>query len=119
MKKENDSPIAQKESAVATDRLFEVAWPRGERVIEPIPFAKRQDTLEGKTIGFMWDWVYRGDEIFPVVEAELSRRYPGIRFVGYDTFGNPHSAHEAEVYKNLPALAAKHGCDAFIVGVGC
>jgi hypothetical protein len=106
-------------AAAASDRLFEVAWPRGEKAIESIPLAKRLDTLEGKTIGIMWDWVYRGDEMFPVVEEELAKRFPGITFVGYDEFGNPHSAHEAEVLQNLPGLAEKHGCDAFIVGVGC
>ena len=106
-------------AAIASEPLFEVAWPRGQRAKETFPFAKRLDTLAGKTIGIMWDWVYRGDEIFPIVEAELAKRYPGIKFVGYDEFGNPHSAHEAEVFENLPMLAEKHGCDAFIVGVGC
>lgn len=99
--------------------VFEVAWPLGPSAVKIIPLAKRLETLKDKTIGEMWDWVYRGDEIYPIVEEELKRRYPGIRFVHYDEFGNPHSANESKVYEDLPALVEKHGCDAFMVGVGC
>ena len=99
--------------------VFEVAWPRGPSAVKIIPLAKRLETLAGKTIGEIWDWVYRGDEIYPVVEEELQRRYPGVKFIHYNEFGNPHSANEPKVYEDLPALAEKHGCDAFIVGVGC
>lgn len=103
----------------AEGEIFEVAWPRGPSAVKIIPLAKRLDTLAGKTIGEMWDWIFRGDEIFPIVEKELKNRYPGIKFINYTEFGNPHTANEAAVYEELPAQAEKHGCDAFIVGVGC
>jgi hypothetical protein len=120
MKKKKDSKfdIANSEEERNVE-IFEVAWPRGPSAVKIIPLAKRLDTLAGKTIGEMWDWIFRGDEIFPVVEKELADRYPGVKFVSYKEFGNPHSANEPKVYEELPALAQKHGCDAFIVGVGC
>ena len=99
--------------------VLEVAWPRGPSAVKIIPLAKRLDTLEGKTICEMWDWVFRGDELFPLLEEELKKRYPGVKFVNFNEFGNPHTAHEAEVYEELPGLAKKHGCDAFIVAIGC
>ena len=119
MKQNSETRSAAIQAVDETERIYEVAWPRGEQEKDDVSPAKRLDTLAGKTIGFVWDWVYRGDEIFPLIEAELTARYPGIRFIGYEEFGNPHSAHEAEVFRNLPELAAKHGCDAFIVGIGC
>lgn len=99
--------------------VLEVAWPLGPSAVQIIPLAKRLDTLNGKTICEMWDWVYRGNEIYPAVEKELERRYPGVKFVNYNNFGNPHSAQEAKVLQDLPDQAKEHGCDAFIVGVGC
>ncbi len=97
----------------------EVAWPRGPSAVKVIPLAKRLDTLAGKTVCEVWDWVFRGDELFPLLEKELTNRYPGIKFVSYNLFGNPFTAREAQVYVELPEQAKKHGCDAFIVGVGC
>lgn len=120
MKKKKDSLFdIENSGGPKNEEIFEVAWPRGPSAVKIIPLAKRLDTLAGKTIGEMWDWIFRGDEIFPIVEKELEDRYPGIKFVNYNEFGNPHSANEAKVYEKLPALAEKHGCDAFMVGVGC
>lgn len=119
MKQQTESQATIKQTNEESEQMYTVAWPGGEKANESIPLAKRLDSLEGKTIGFVWDWVYRGDEIFAFIEAELTERYPGIKFVHYEEFGNPHSAHEAEVFKNLPKLAAQHKCDAFVVGVGC
>jgi hypothetical protein len=98
--------------------VYEVAWPRGPSAVKIIPLAKRLDTLQGKTIGDIWNGVFRGDELFPALEEELQRRYPNIRFVPYKEFGNAFTAHEAKVFGELPAIAKKYGCDAFIVGVG-
>jgi hypothetical protein len=119
MKQQTEPQSSTNQAREESEQIYTVAWPGGEKANENILLAKRLDTLEGKTIGFVWDWVYRGDEIFSFIEAELSQHYPGIKFIHYEEFGNPHSAHEAEVFKNLPKLAAKHGCDAFVVGVGC
>ena len=98
--------------------VYEVAWPRGPSAVKIIPLAKRLDTLRGKTIGEMWNGVFRGDELFPALEEELQKRFPGVKFVNYKEFGNAFTAHEAKVFAELPALAEKYGCAAFIVGVG-
>ncbi len=98
---------------------YEVVWPRGRRVIESSPLAKRLDTLKGKTICELWEWAFRGDEIFPVIEKELAKRYPGIKFVSYEKFGNTHGRDERQFLAALPDKLKQYECDAVISGVGC
>ena len=60
--------------------VYSVVWPRGEDT-GIAPLAGRLDSLEGKTVGFLWDYLFRGDEIFPLLEEGLKERYPKIKFV--------------------------------------
>jgi hypothetical protein len=83
------------------------------------PVAPRLDTLAGKTIGQLWDDLFRGDEIFPMLETALAGRFPGVRFVGYRTFGSTHGAEEQDVLRALPARMREHGVDAVISGMAC
>ncbi|MBI2866231.1 MAG: hypothetical protein HYX99_02575 [Chloroflexi bacterium] len=99
--------------------MYEVVWPRGRRLVEEARFARRLDTLQGKTVGFLWDWMFRGDEIFPVMERELARRYAGLQFVGYQEFGSTHGGTEAQVLAALPDKLKEHHCDAVVSGMGC
>ena len=66
--------------------IHDVVWPRAARQMEIAPVAPRLDTLEGKTVGFVWDYLFRGDEIFTLLEEGLKQRYPKIKFVNYDGF---------------------------------
>ena len=99
--------------------MYEVVWPLGKRAVKAQRYAQRLDTLQGKTIGELWDWVFRGEDIFPMIEDELTKRYPGIKFVNYSVFGSIYGFKESELIKSLPDLLHKHGCDAVISGVGC
>ncbi|MFC1933942.1 hypothetical protein ACFLXX_02155 [Chloroflexota bacterium] len=99
--------------------MYEVVWPRGKKVVENVRFARRLDTLEGKTIGFLWDWIFHGDKMFPVIEKELSKRYPGVKFVGYEEFGSTHGGRESENIAALPDKFKQNKCDAVMSGVGC
>jgi hypothetical protein len=98
---------------------YEVVWPRGRRTAEIARLANRLDTLEGKTICALWDWVFRGDEVFPLVGKELTRRYPGLHFVSYEVFGSTHGGNEAEVLAALPGKLKEYKCDGVISGIGC
>ena len=99
--------------------VHRVVWPRGTRKTEAASLAPRLDTLEGKTIGQLWDDLFRGDEIFPILEEALVRRYPGLRFVRYDAFGSTHGAAEHRVIAELPATLQRFGVDAVISGMAC
>ncbi|MDP6349147.1 MAG: hypothetical protein QGG58_05080, partial [Chloroflexota bacterium] len=48
--------------------------------------------LRDKTVAVIWNYVFRGEEIFPLLEGELVRRFPGIEFVKPDQFGNTHGS---------------------------
>ena len=99
--------------------VYEVLWPRGEKVVQQVPYAQRLDTLEGKTICELWDWIFRGDEIFPVIEKELTKRYPGVKLVNYEAFGCTHGGDEAEAIAALSDRLKENNCDAVISGLGC
>ena len=98
---------------------YEVVWPRGKRVKTGGRLAKRLDTLQGKVVCELWDWVFKGDEMFKVWEQELPRRYPGIKFVSWKEFGEIHGGNEKEVLAALPQKLEQYRCDAVICGVGC
>jgi hypothetical protein len=66
---------------------YSVVWPRSPRTVKMSPNAKRLDSLKGKTIAQLSDYVFRGDEIFPIIEEEISKRFPDTKFVNYQTFG--------------------------------
>lgn len=96
-----------------------VVWPRGRKIGEVRDLAPRLAGLDGKTIGELWDDLFRGDEIFPLLEAELGRRFPGVRFVRYDAFGSTHGADEQRVLAELPDKLRRYDVDAVISGMGC
>jgi len=99
--------------------MYEVVWPRGKKVVERGGFARRLDSLEGKTVGFLWDWIFRGDEIFPVIQKELAKRYSRINFVGYDKFGTVHGVEERDNIIALPDKLKDNRVQAVITGIGC
>jgi hypothetical protein len=99
--------------------IYRVVWPRGARTVQTADVAPRLRTLEGKTIAQLWDDLFRGDEIFPILEAELGRRFSGVRFVRYDVFGSTHGRDEARVLAELPDKLRQHEVDAVISGMAC
>src|SRR5678816_2188518 len=99
--------------------IYRVVWPRGARTVQASNVAPRLSTLEGKTIGQLWDDLFRGDEIFPTLEEELGRRFPGVRFVRYDTFGSTHGRHEGKVLAELPEMTASTWWRRSISGMAC
>jgi hypothetical protein len=98
---------------------YDVVWPRSPMGVQAHRAAPRLDSLDGKRIGFLWDHLFRGDELFPVLERELTARHPGLEVLGHEIFGNTHGADERERIATLPAdLKARH-VDAVVSGMGC
>jgi hypothetical protein len=99
---------------------FQVVWPGSPRGVQTRALAPRlPGTLVGQRIGFLWDYLFRGEELFPELQRELSIRYPGVEFVGYDAFGNLHGPEEAQLVGEIPSVIAARGIDAVVSGVGC
>ena len=98
---------------------YDVVWPKSPRGVQSRPLADRVDTLNGKRVAFLWDHLFRGDEIFPVLETELVERFPDVEIVGYDVFGNTHGRDEKEMVAGLPnGLSSRH-IDAVVSAMGC
>ena len=101
------------------DGYYEALWPRSPRQARGKPLAKRLDTLAGKTVALVWDYLFRGDEVFECLEAGFKARYPSVRFVSWREFGNTHGSDEREVVAALPQRFRELGVDALISGMGC
>ena len=102
-----------------SDGYYEVYWPRGPRQARIKALAKRLDTLNGKRIALLWDYLFRGNEIYDTLSTELQQRFPGVNFVDWKEFGNIHGTHEREVVAALPQKFKELGVDAAITGLGC
>lgn len=102
-----------------TDGLYEVVWPSGERKQALQPLAKRLDTLNGKTIAQLWDFLFAGDEVFSQLEQELRAKYPEVKFVSWREFGSTHAVNEKELLASLPQRFKELGVDAAISSMAC
>ncbi len=96
---------------------FDVVWPRSRQQVPPGAFASRLDSLEDATVAQLWDFAFRGDEIFTALEEGLKARYPRIRFVSWREFGNTHGSDEHAILDSLPERLRALGVDAVISGI--
>ena len=98
---------------------YEALWPRSPRQAKVQPLAPRLNTLEGKTIAWVWDYVFRGNEVFAQLEDSLKARYPGVKFINWSEFGSTHGSEEREVVATLAQKLKTLGADAVVSGMGC
>ncbi len=97
---------------------YGVVWPLGRSTSERVDLSPPISDLSGKTVGEMWDYLFKGDSMFTILREKLRARYPDIKFVDYSEFGNTHGPKEREVVGKLPEALREHGCDIVISGVG-
>lgn len=102
----------------STEPHYDIVWPLGKPAYATRAPNERVADLSNKVIGETWDYLFRGEEWFPILREELSRRFPGIRFVTYDTFGNLHGPNQRTLIAKLPELLKQHQVDAVISGIG-
>lgn len=99
--------------------LYDVVWPCGERRLKMRPLAKRLDTLNGKTVAQLWDFLFAGDEVFTALEEKLHEQYPDTKFVSWREFGSTHAVNEKELLASLPQRCKDLGVDAAISSMAC
>jgi hypothetical protein len=116
-----DSPLIAtgKGDMTAKPGEYDVVWPRSQRMVGVRPLARRLDSLEGKKVAQLWDYLFRGDEVFSILEDGLSDRYRGLEFISWREFGNTHGEDEAKVLAGLPARLKQMGVSAVVSGMGC
>ena len=101
------------------EATYEVVWPKSPSGVQQQRKASRLTTLEGARVAFLWDYVFRGDELFPILEDELIRRFPDVEIVGFEEFGNLHGSDEKERVGRLGADLQHRRIDAVVSGMGC
>ena len=98
---------------------YDVVWPKSPRGVQSVALAPRLESLDGRRVAFLWDYLFRGDELFPLLHEQLAERFPSVEILDYDLFGNTHGADEREMIEALPAALREHGVDAVVSGIGC
>ena len=106
-------------SKQSNDGYFEAYWPRGTRQQHARPLAPRLTCLEGKTVAQLWDYLFKGDEVFMLLEAGLRKKFPGVKFVSWRDFGSTHGGEEKAALAELPERFRELGVDAVISGMAC
>ena len=99
-----------------------VVSPLGVQVVKAEQTAPRLSDLNGKTIGEVWNGVFKGDVTFPLIRKALQARYPRARIVPFTEFpylkGADDPAAQRERASRIATLAQEKCCDAVISGNG-
>lgn len=103
---------------MSMEARYDVVWPLGRKAFAESDTVQRVGDLSGKTVAAIWDYLFRGDEIFEIVSKKLAATYPGMRFVPYQLFGNTHGSQQRELVAQIPGKLAEHKVDAVISSVG-
>ena len=98
---------------------YQTVWPRSRQAVDRQALADRPSSLDGKKVGFLWDYMFRGDEIFPIIADELQSAFPTVEIVGYDVFGTTHGEGEAALVAALGDTLHGHGIDVVVSGMAC
>ncbi len=97
---------------------YDVLCPSTRKAVKNTAAATRVPDLNGKVVCELWDILFRGDTIYPMVREYIRKRFPGVKFVDHKEFGNFHGARERDVVKALPGKLRQFKADAVIVGIG-
>jgi hypothetical protein len=101
------------------EEKYRVVYPLGVQATSEKNVAASLPDLNGKTIAELWNYAFRGDETFPIIEKKIREKYPDVRFVSYEEFGNFHDpSQEGKIMGELPSRLKKFKCDAVIAGNG-
>ncbi|MBW8783343.1 MAG: hypothetical protein JF593_01675 [Novosphingobium sp.] len=102
-----------------TDGQYQVVWPVAERRLKVRPLAKRLDSLKGKTVAQLWDYLFAGDVVCSAIEDKLRDEYPDVKWVSWREFGSTHAINEKELLASLPQRFKELGVDAAISCMAC
>jgi hypothetical protein len=84
--------------------------------------SRHLDTLEGKTIGEVYNNHFKGEQMFRAYRRLFKEKFPGVKIIPYDKFpivyvgGDP--ASQKQTAKDIARLAQEWAVDAIITGNG-
>lgn len=97
---------------------FEVVWPLGRRHANRVEAVPPIGALNKKRIALIWDYRFKGDQMFEMVKEYLSARYPDVEYLDHQVFGNIHGPDEDELINGLPEKLRALEVDGAIISVG-
>ena len=101
---------------------FRVISPEGLPLGAAGDVSRQLESLEGKTIGEVYNNHFRGELMFETYRRLFKEKYPGIRIIPFTEFPIVYVGGDAASQKNtakeIAALAKERGCDAIITGNG-
>ena len=97
---------------------YEVVSPESSIVLDATETTAPVVDLSGMVVAELWDWRFRGDDMFPIIERELAQQFAGIEFVGFEEFGDMHTAEEDAVQARALSIIRERGAHAVISAVG-
>ena len=101
---------------------LQVVSPAGLDVVKSGGSAPRIDSLDGKTVGEVWNGVFKGDLTFPLIRKLLQKKYPRLKVIPYTEFphvpGSDNPTRQRELARHIATIAKEKGCDAVISGNG-
>jgi hypothetical protein len=95
---------------------FDVVHPVSRRPVVARTSNADLPALTGKKIALVWDYVFRGDDVFRLVKERFHAERSGVEFVDHEVFGDIHG-HD-ELLGQLPSRLEEMGVDAAIVATG-
>jgi hypothetical protein len=79
-------------------------------------------TLEGKTIGEVYNNHFKGELMFSTYRRLLKARFPGVKIIPFTEFPIVYvggdAASQKRIAREIAAIAKEKGCDAIITGNG-
>jgi len=97
---------------------YAVLWPLARKHVAPRVAVTPLADLSGKVVAQIWDRMFQGETVYARLREQLSARFPGIRFIDHEVFGDIHGPDERAVIAALPERLRAHGVDAALVGIG-
>jgi hypothetical protein len=95
---------------------FDVVHPVSRRPVVARTSNADLPGLAGKKIALVWDYVFRGDDVFRLAKERFQANGSGVVFVDYEVFGDIHG-HD-ELLDQLPSRLEEMGVDGTIVATG-
>ena len=99
-----------------TEPRYDVVHPLGHHTGKTYKANLALPEFDGKKIAFVWDYLFRGDDVFAVAKERFSAEHAGMEFVDYEVFGNIHDYDE--LLEQMPGKLLELEVDAAIIATG-
>jgi hypothetical protein len=97
---------------------YEVFPPTGLVAQDAVPVNRHPSSLSNKTVGFVWDYLFKGPILFDALRELIDAQFAGVRYIDYDYFGDIHGLDSTRVVEELPEKLHAAGVDVAVVAVG-